>query len=200
MSQFEQLKDKISKEAGISSEEIKVWITGDTHLGSQRVLELSKRPFISVTEMNHRTICNWNTLVHKNDIVIHIGDFGEYEYSKELNGHVVLLLGNYERNDIKTNKVTLDSLKSDYNFSLVLDQSRYYIKVNGKSYNIVHEPSNQKNNRFNLFGHIHKLQMVKRNGLNVGVDCHNFYPIDFDTVEFYKQSIKKHYDEEVFGY
>ena len=40
--------------------------------------------------------------------------------------------------------------------------------------------------------------MVKKNGLNVGVDCHNFRPINTDTVMFYRNAIEAHYDENVF--
>ena len=52
--------------------------------------------------------------------------------------------------------------------------------------------------RFHLFGHIHERQMIKRFGLNVGIDCHNFKPIDLDTVLFYDNALKNFYDEEVF--
>lgn len=52
---------------------------------------------------------------------------------------------------------------------------------------------------FGLFGHIHKLQMVRRYGLNVGIDCHNFKPISYDEVLFYKNAILNHYDNETFG-
>ena len=51
---------------------------------------------------------------------------------------------------------------------------------------------------FNLFGHIHKLCMIKSYGLNVSVDCHNFTPIDLDTVWFYHNAVLNHYDDEVF--
>ena len=40
--------------------------------------------------------------------------------------------------------------------------------------------------------------MIKRFGLNVGIDCHNFKPIDLDTVLFYDNALKNFYDEEVF--
>ena len=49
-----------------------------------------------------------------------------------------------------------------------------------------------------MFGHIHKLQMVKKNGLNVGVDCHNFKPISLEEVLWYKNAIENHYDINVF--
>ena len=41
--------------------------------------------------------------------------------------------------------------------------------------------------------------MVKRFGINVGMDCHNFYPIDMQTVLFYHNGILHYYDYEVFN-
>ena len=68
----------------------------------------------------------------------------------------------------------------------------------GKVY-LVHEPEKAKNPKlFYLYGHIHQLQMVKRNGLNVGTDCHQFRPIDWETIVFYYLAIVNHYDENVF--
>lgn len=63
---------------------------------------------------------------------------------------------------------------------------------------MTHEPENCKKDRFNLFGHVHQLCMVKKYGLNVGTDCHFFKPIDIDTVLFYKNAIQNHYDFNVF--
>jgi calcineurin-like phosphoesterase family protein len=52
---------------------------------------------------------------------------------------------------------------------------------------------------FGLFGHIHKLCMIKSYGINVGADCHNFTPIDLDTVLFYHNAALHYYDENVFN-
>lgn len=41
----------------------KVWFTSDTHFNSERTLELSKRPFKTVEEMNNVLIKNWNSVV-----------------------------------------------------------------------------------------------------------------------------------------
>ena len=54
----------------------KIWFTSDTHFSSERTLELSKRPFKSVEEMDKILIENWNSVVGQNDTVYHIGDFG----------------------------------------------------------------------------------------------------------------------------
>lgn len=127
----------------------------------------------------------------------HLGDFGDYSLISRLNGKVILIYGNYEMSDNITEeelekhgfyKVYTNKIVRRFNDNLFLNMS--------------HEPSKSREfygkNDFNLFGHIHKLQMVKRFGLNVGVDCHNFYPIDIETVMFYKNTILNFYDEEVF--
>lgn len=133
----------------------KIWFTADTHFGHQRTLELSKRPFKTEEEMDSTMIKNWNSVVGKDDTVYHLGDFGAYENINKLNGNISLILGNYERNDLDKDIVTVNDL-------------------------------------FDLF------ISVKRNALNVGVDCHNFRPISIETVEFYRNAIENHYDEEVF--
>ena len=51
----------------------------------------------------------------------------------------------------------------------------YIMKYKDKKIGLIHEPLNKlKDVDFYLFGHIHTLVKVKRNGLNVGVDCNNF--------------------------
>ena len=50
------------------------YFTSDTHFGSPRTLELSKRPFNSVREMDRTIISNWNNTVGEEDIVYHLGD------------------------------------------------------------------------------------------------------------------------------
>lgn len=191
----------------------KIWFTSDTHFGSERTLNLSKRPFKSVVEMNETIINNWNSVVDKDDIVYHLGDFGDYDYVKELNGNIILICGNYEMKDIKEYKINLGFIQHllDLGFYDVLIDGIEFISYHsvwfgydGKMHqlNMTHEPSKLPNvymkNGFSLFGHIHGLQKVKRRGLNVGVDCHNYYPIDLDTVMFYKKGIEEFYDNEVF--
>jgi calcineurin-like phosphoesterase family protein len=175
-----------------------VWFTADTHFNHRRTLELSKRPFKNVNEMNNVMIKNWNRVVGKHDTVIHLGDFGDYEFSHKLNGQIVLLFGNYERKDVEQGIITKDDLINKYNFIIVHDDKMMLYRGLDETFYLVHEPLHMKLDEFYLFGHIHKLQMVKRKGLNVGVDCHNFAPIDLETVKFYKNAILNHYDENVF--
>lgn len=167
----------------------KLFFTADTHFGDRRTLEFSRRPFSDIAEMDKSIINNWNQAVKPADKVYHLGDFGTPEIIQYLNGDVILLPGNYEQASI------LDVLA---NYCAIIEPNTV-INVDGCLFQLVHEPdSATASEHFFLFGHIHKLQMVKRNGLNVGVDCHNFTPISIDDVLFYRESIQKHYDENVF--
>ena len=176
---------------------MKTWFTSDTHFNQERTLQLSKRPFNDVGDMNHNLISNWNNVVGKNDTVFHLGDFGDISYSRYLNGSINLLAGNYELENY-----TMKQLRECFN--LVVNIKRVPMGIiDSKTFETtdvlcVHEPSNSDFSKFTLFGHIHKLQMVKRNGLNVGTDCHNFTPIDEDTILFYKNAIENFYDNDVF--
>lgn len=169
----------------------KLFFTSDTHFGSDRHLELSQRPFKNVEEMDLTLVSNWNKTVFGNDIVFHLGDFGELDYLDILNfGSMVYLKGNYERDDpnfavSNPNVLVKDSVGEILRF---------------KDMCCVHEPLTEvsEEKAFYLFGHIHEKGLVKRNGLNVGVDAHNYTPINEETVLFYKNAIENHYDENVF--
>lgn len=74
----------------------KTFFTADTHFGSERTLTLSRRPFDNVEEMNRNLIEQYNKLVSDDDTVYHLGDFGDYSFTKQLSGKIVLVWGNYE--------------------------------------------------------------------------------------------------------
>lgn len=175
----------------------KIFFTADTHFGSQRTLELSRRPFDSVEDMDMALVGRWNNVVGKNDTVYHIGDFGNYDMLKFLNGNIILLLGNYERDEIEKGITSMEDLKEL--FTDVIEKPEE-ILLNDAKYMMVHEPSHYVGDIFKLYGHIHKAQLVKRNGLNVGTDVHDYAPVSVDTIEFYKTAVTKFYDEEVFGF
>jgi len=165
----------------------KVWFTADTHFGSERTLDLWKRSYTCVKVMDKLLAAHWNQAVKKEDTVYHLGNVGDPEVFKTLKGNIKLVPGNYDRG----------SLYILEKYCEVIDPGLYNIK--GHLFNLIHEPTTVvKDTAFCLFGHIHRAQMVKRNGLNVGVDCHNQCPIELIDVLFWQNAILHHYDEEVF--
>ena len=175
----------------------KILFTADSHFGSKRTLELSRRPFSSVEDMDAELRLRWNDTVGGTDTVYHLGDFGDPKMVKYLSGaEIKVLVGNYDTPDVQT-MLMADSRVKVYNIKTP-------IRLTGLPddlpvLNLVHEPENATNlNEFYLYGHVHQLSMVKRNGLNVGTDCHQFRPIDLDVVRFYYNAITAHYDHNVF--
>ena len=171
------LPDLLSELRGIVAEKQKpkIFFTSDTHFGSQRCLELSKRPFRSVSDMDWTMISRWNSVVGPSDVVYHLGDFGDTWPTDYLNGKIRLILGNYERDGKTPIPPGVE----------VIDPGNYI------GYYLSHEPSKIGHS---LFGHIHGRQMVKPwVGLDVGVDCHNFTPVPKEDADFYLNAIYKGY-------
>jgi len=186
------VNNALNKLKELSGEISNIWFTADTHFGHQRTLELSMRPFANTKEMDWAMVKGWNELVTENDIVYHLGDFGSPSYLKHLEGKQILfLIGNYDKPDV------VSEMLIDKRVSIIENNDE--IKLNGYIIHLIHEPENGNGiDNFFLFGHIHKFQMVKPNGLNVGVDCHCFKPINEKTVLFYRNAILNHYDKNVF--
>ena len=135
------------------------WITSDTHFYHKNIIRYANRPFKDVKEMNNEIIRRWNSVVGKNDIVYHLGDFSfgnrrqKIEILSKLNGRIILLKGNHDRG--KSNKWWKD-LGFDEVFDSILVIDNYILS---------HEP----------------LYIEGVLSLNVGVDMWNFYPIPFPT-------------------
>jgi calcineurin-like phosphoesterase family protein len=169
---------------------VTIYFTADTHFGSERTLMLSRRPFSSVAEMNIYLLEKWNSVVKPGDTVYHLGDYGHiHDYMTELNGIIHFLP------DLDHDYFSIaEAFRAGWN----IIKNNHVVIIKGIPFNLIHKPTSGKNGTFYLFGHIHKTQMVKKNGLNVGVDCHNFTPASEDQVIFYYNAITKHYDENVF--
>ncbi len=192
------LKDCVTR---LSQKSENIFFTSDTHFGSERTLKFSKRPYASASEMDKDLTLKWNAIVKANDVVYHLGDFGDYSNIKNLNGKVTLILGNYEEDDLKMNfggdfdKYKKALLKLGFND--VVKKGKM-INLNGEEVYMTHRPLDCKKDMFNLFGHIHEKNMCKRFGLNVGIDCSDYRPFSKEDVLFYKNAIENYYDDNVF--
>lgn len=177
-----------------------IYFTSDCHFNAQRTIDISKRPFSSLEELNKTLILNWNKTVSKDDIVYILGDFGDLTYAKYLNGKKYFIKGNYERYHYSDKE-----LKKYFDVVCPTDVAYIAVEYNNKLYHLqmTHEPLNlnkepMTEDHIGLFGHIHKLCMVKKYGINVGSDLHYFTPISMDTILFYHNAALNYYDENVF--
>jgi len=74
------------------SENGSIYIISDPHFGDEEMKHLRK-DYIGDDEQVNRI----NKKVHKNDTIIILGDIGNIEYVKKINGYKVLILGNHDK-------------------------------------------------------------------------------------------------------
>lgn len=173
----------------------KVWFTSDTHFFHSHVINYSQRPFATVEEMNEAMIERWNSVVHNDHFVFHLGDFcfggaDEWNYVLDrLKGRIILILGNHDMRC--RGREFMDR------FELVAQQIK--IKIGDQKIYLNHFPflcySGEDYGDWQLFGHIHtnpynnnvidkqRLSMLLPSQYDVGVDNNNFTPISFREIQ-----------------
>ncbi len=175
-----------------------VFFTSDTHFSHERKIRLKQVPFKTVEEMNHELVRRWNATVAPNDIVYHLGDFGQYDYVKKLNGKVILVCGNYEKADYK-NFAQFKQKLLELGFADVIKDGIYLDEsVLGRRVYLTHKPSDHAKDCLTLFGHVHDLNLVKNFGFNVCCTYHNFAPLSETTAKRYLNFVENFADHEVF--
>ena len=174
---------------------MKTWITADWHLGENR-FELMGRPFQTDLEMVNILVENHNTLVAPDDEVIVVGDVCYQKtpdwlhHVSRFNGKMTLVRGNHD-------KVFTDEQLKPYFHTIIAEGDGFFVNAAGVSCYVTHYPTEGRANMFNLVGHIHAAWKYQLNMLNIGVDVHNFRPVNLDTIPFHLGAISKFYDADV---
>ncbi len=150
-----------------------VFFTSDTHFGDHRTLNIHKRPFASVAEMDEAMIDGWNSVVGEADEVWHLGDFARRvadvpELLSRLPGRKHLIRGNNDPPAI--GEVEGWASLHDY----------HEMELDGIRLVLCHYPfrswNGQHRGAVNLHGHSHgKMKPLPRQH-DVGVDARGFRP------------------------
>lgn len=167
-----------------------IFFTADHHFGHENIIKFCNRPFADAKEMNEALIQRWNEKIKKNDIVYHLGDFGLMHKEnlaailEQLNGKIHLIQGNHEGAAIQ-NKNKFVWVK-DYHELKVKDPDC----ENGVQRIILFHYAMRTwrglgRGNWHLYGHSHGSLPDLENQLcfDVGVDCHDFYPLSYDEVK-----------------
>jgi len=167
-----------------------IWFTSDQHWGHGNIIRFSKRPYANVEEMNERLIENWNRVVGPQDLVYHLGDVflttteEARQIRSRLNGRICLIQGNHEKTALSL-RGAFEWVKDYYELKapdpdaangmqrIVL--CHYAFRVWNKSHH----------GAWHLYGHSHGSLPDDPNALSfdVGVDCHNYTPINYRRVK-----------------
>lgn len=165
----------------------KTWFISDTHWNHANIIKYSKRPFLDVREMNEALIENWNSVVDEEDDIYHLGDVGFDNYNgkicdilRRLKGNKYLIIGNHDEKIVERNS------KFCSFFQWIRDTKT--ISVNGQNIVLHHYAQRvwkkSHHGAWHLYGHSHGSLPDDPNSLSfdVGVDCHNYFPISFEEV------------------
>ena len=180
-----------------------IWFTSDQHFHHEAIMRFCSRPFKDVEEMDQVMTDRWNSVVGKNGIVFHLGDFclgGSVEWTKaldRLNGKIYLCLGNHDLKNIRQGFMRR-FVDVSMQFFVEIEKQKIYLNHNpflcyGGSYTGV----------WQLFGHVHsgpfntgldkpRLSMLFPMQYDVGVDNNDFTPVSFYQV---KEIIEKQVEE-----
>jgi calcineurin-like phosphoesterase family protein len=173
----------------------RLWFTSDTHYSHVNICRgISKwepnrgqRDFETLEEMNDTLVNGINTLVDKNDILIHLGDFsfGGREKVDEFRGRLncdtlYLVVGNHDHHIKKDKELQALFIRT----TPLMDLS-----VNGKSFVLCHFPlctwAGVGSGVINLHGHTHK-KPERRFGkglqLDIGVDGNEMTPYEVNEI------------------
>ena len=165
--------------------ETKTFFTADLHIGHANVIKHANRPYQDVHQMDEALIQNWNNVVGKKDTIWVLGDFAFYSdidklksIFNRLNGNKNLILGNHDRwNKMKQlNWNLMYGARCETNIkgqAIVLDH--FCLRVWNKAHY----------GAWHLHGHSHgNLQHTENElALDVGVDCFNYTPVEFEQIK-----------------
>lgn len=157
-----------------------VYFIADTHFDDKNILIYSRREFKDVKEMNKLIIKNWNYTIKEDDTVYLLGDVGNPEHLKALNGKIIIIKGNHD-NEEKIKEVVPDI--------------KFYDKpiIDGWMF-LSHEPIvflSESVPYLNIHGHLHQFDYRLTDSMNwydgnryFNVSCEkiNYTPIEMSKI------------------
>jgi calcineurin-like phosphoesterase family protein len=170
------------------------FFSADHHFGHKRILELSARPFRSLTEMHEVFIRNWNDVVGPDDVIWHLGDFAIDDIDPgeaagifhRLNGTKHLIAGNHDQRTITRLpwETVSESGLVDTEDGLVFACHYPMLTWPLAHKDVVH-----------LFGHLHGEWLGTDLSADVGVDAWNYRPVSLPEI---RKRMKKQKPNKVF--
>ena len=156
-----------------------VFFTSDTHFGDHRTLNIHKRPFASVAEMDEALVRGWNEVVSEADEVWHLGDF-----ARRLADVTGLLAGLNGRKHLIRGNNDPAGIEQAEGWESVADYRE--LELDGRRLILCHYPfrswNGQHKRALDLHGHSHgKLKPLPRQ-YDVGVDARGFRPVTLDQL------------------
>ena len=170
----------------------RIFVTSDTHFCHDKEFIWKARGFESIDDMNEKIIENWNTVVGKDDIVIHLGDamLGNTEKGiecmKRLNGKILLAFGNHDTDNRITEYAKLPNVELiGYSNILKYKKIPFYLSHYPTMTSNMEDNPSLKAHVTNLYGHTHQVTNFYNEipfMYHVGMDSHNCTPVLLEDI------------------
>lgn len=156
-----------------------MWHISDTHFNHENIIKYCNRPFLNTGEMDEHIISKWNSVVKRDDIIFHHGDFSLGMSREEikslvdrLNGKITLIIGNHDRKGV--------SFFKECGFVAVHKKPIFINK-----YILSHKPLDElsiPDGFINIHGHVHNYgNLNKDKYLNVSCEVLGYQPLWIDN-------------------
>lgn len=168
------------------------YFTADPHFGHTNIIKFCNRinpetgrKFNNVDEMDSFIIKQFNSVVSKTDTLYILGDFSYrdvHSYANKLNGNLILIRGNHDfrfkYNQLKQyfsevyDSVEIKATNPETNKKLGIYLNHYACRT---------WPGSHRGN-WHLFGHSHGNLEPFGRSFDIGVDCHNYTPLNLEQI------------------
>lgn len=172
-----------------TSKGARIFVTADEHFRHKKINLYNGRPFASVEEGDDTLILNHNSLVRECDHVIHVGDtcLGSAEdlisILRKLNGNHYLMDGSHDW--ALAEMFHVKGIPQDLAHRVTILPKIFEFKFNGEDITFLHYAmakwAKSHYGSIHFFGHSHNHYNHPGRAIDVGVDCHNFYPLPIET-------------------
>ena len=172
------------------------WFSSDLHLGHSNIVNLCRRPFADVDEMDRSIIDNINKSVKTDDYLYIVGDFcwGDVADIRRYRNlircaNIVFIWGNHDK--VLRRNVSL------YRELFVSTHDILDISIDTQAISLCHYPMLEWNKFYygawHLFGHVHgNLRPLPGSmACDVGADCHGYKPVSFEELGVIMANRKK---------
>lgn len=142
-----------------------IYFISDLHFSHKNILKFERSRFETIEEQNLFIIESLNSQVKKTDTLYILGDVGEPDWLKFLNGRKILIKGNHDKQS--------SALYQTY-CAEVYDHP-IYIKENIV---LSHHPIQVNAGVLNVHGHLHGAKLDSKNHLNVSIAVANYKAVE----------------------
>lgn len=162
-----------------------IYFTADLHLGHKNILKYCGRDFVNVEDMDLIITRNFVSVLSKGDILFMLGDisFSSTRAEKflktinELGVQIHYIWGNHDKGS---------KVKRTIRENVEWYGERKDIKTNGQRITLSHYKMwdwyKSNKDSWLLYGHSHGGSNELYKSMDVGVDCHKFYPVSLHSI------------------